>query len=46
MQEIINNKNLYIQNLEGKIYLFKNETLSVMKEDYRKLERNYEDLRV
>jgi len=46
MQEITNNKDLYIQNLEGKIYLFKNKTLLIMKEDYKEFERNYEDLKV
>ncbi len=46
MQEITNNKDLYIKNLEGKIYLFKNETILIMKEDYKELERNYENLRV
>ncbi len=46
MQKIINNKDLYIQNLEGKIYLFENETLLIMKEDYKELERNYKDLKV
>ncbi len=46
MQEITNNKDLYIQNLERKIYLFKNKTLPIIKEDYKELERNYEDLRV
>ena len=46
MQEITNNKDLYIQNLEGKIYLFENKTLLIMKEEYKELERNYEDLRV
>ncbi len=46
MQEITNNKDLYIQNLEGKIYLFENETLPIMKKDYKELKRNYEDLRI
>ncbi len=46
MQEIINNKDLYIQNLEGKIYLFENETLPIIKEDYKEFEKNYEDLKV
>ncbi len=35
IQEITNNKDLYIQNLEGKIYLFENETLLIMKENLK-----------
>ncbi len=46
MQEITNNKDLYIQNLEEKIYLFENKTLPIIKEDYKELKRNYEDLKV
>ncbi len=46
MQEITNNKDLYIQNLEEKIYLLKNKTLPIMKKDYKEFERNYKDLRI